>query len=29
MTLDNFERPKHTLAEKIVLRSPSEKFEWR
>ena len=29
MTLDDFERPKRTHAEKIVLRSPPEKFEWR
>jgi len=27
MTLDDLERPKRTLAEKIVLRSPPEKFE--
>jgi len=27
MTLYDLERPKRTLAEKIVLRSPPEKFE--
>jgi len=27
MTLDDLERPKRTLAEKIVLQSPQEKYE--
>ena len=29
MTLDDLERPKRSLAEKIVLRSPPKKIEWR